>query len=106
MIHTGEMLHRYLEDKRIRRAALARQMKIQLKSLMEYEKKQSIKTHRLFELSTLLKHNFFMDIAAQLPKEYTSIDIFAEKNKEIEQLKKEVEKLTIERDILLKIKSQ
>ncbi len=104
MIHIGEILHRYFEEKRIRRAALARLMNIRLDSLMKYEKNQSIKTDRLLEISTLLKHNFFMDIAVQLPPEYTtSTDIYAEKNSEIERLQKEVEKLTIERDILLKV---
>lgn len=45
-----------------------------------------------------------MDIAQTFPQEYaTSKDLFEEKNQQIEDLKKQVEKLTIERDILLKV---
>lgn len=104
MIHIGAILHRYFEEHRIRRAALARLMNIRLDSLMRYEKNESIKTHRLLELCTHLKHNFFMDIAGTLPQEYsTSATILEIKNQEIEALKKEVEKLTIENELLKKI---
>lgn len=104
MIHIGTLLHQYLEKNRIRRAALAKLMNINLANLMKMEKKESIQTARLIELSTHLKHNFFMDIALMLPKEYTSTNnIFEVKDQQIETLKKEIEKLTIERDVLLKI---
>lgn len=47
-------------------------------------------------------HNFFMDIAMQLPQDYTTTqNIFEEKNLEIATLKEQVNKLQIERDILL-----
>ena len=104
MIHIGEIIHRYFEDKRIRRAALARLMAIQLKSLMIYEKKESIQTSRLLELCTHLQHNFFMDIATQLPPNYTTAtDVFAQKKDTIASLEKEIEKLKIENDLLKKI---
>jgi hypothetical protein len=105
MIHIGNLLNAYFTKKRTRRAALARLMNMNLASLMEYEKKESIQTSRLLELCTHLQHNFFMDIAQTLPSDFTTNqDIFETKNQEIAQLKKEVEKLTIERDILLKVK--
>ena len=51
---------------------------------MEYEKKESIQTHRLEELCHHLQHNFFMDIAQTFPQEYaTSKDLFEEKNQQI-----------------------
>ena len=69
-------------------------------------KKEHLNTSRLLEISTILQHNFFMDIAMALPPTYTTTqDIFDEKNLEIEKLKKEIEKLTIERDVLLRIKN-
>ena len=106
MIHIGNLIHAYFEEKRIRRAALARKMDINLMNLMKMEKKESLQTSRLLEISTILQHNFFMDIAQSLPETFTTNkDIFEEKNLEIAQLKKEVEKLTIERDVLLKVKS-
>ena len=45
-----------------------------------------------------------MDIAQKLPKDYeTSKDIFEEKKRQINDLKKQIELLTAERDILLKV---
>ena len=106
MIHIGNLLQTYLDKKRIRRAALARKMDINLINLMKMEKKEHLNTSRLLEISTILQHNFFMDIAMALPTTYTTTqDIFEEKNLEIEKLKKEIEKLTIERDVLLRIKN-
>jgi DNA-binding Xre family transcriptional regulator len=105
MIHIGNLLNELFEKRRIRRAALARTMNINLANLMKYEKKESIQTARLYELCHHLQHNFFMDIAQTLPPDYaTSKDIFEEKDQQIEELKKQVEKLTIERDVLLKVK--
>ena len=105
MIHIGNLLNAYFTKKRTRRAALARLMNMNLASLMEYEKKESIQTARLLELCIHLKHNFFMDIAQTLPLDFsTNQDVFEAKNQEIAQLKKEVEKLTIESDVLFKIK--
>jgi hypothetical protein len=105
MTHIGNLLHAYLEKNRISRAALARKMEINLINLMKMEKKEHLNTSRLLEISTILQHNFFMDIAMALPTTFvTTQDIFEEKNLEIEKLKKEIEKLTIEKDILLKIK--
>ena len=47
-----------------------------------------------------------MDIAQTLPATFTiNKDIFEAKDQEIAQLKKENEKLTIERDLLLKIRT-
>lgn len=46
-------------------------------------------------------HNFFMDIAMQLPQDYTTTQNIFEKNLEIATLKEQVNKLQIERDILL-----
>lgn len=106
MIHIGNLLNAHFEKKRTRRAALARKMEVQLATVMSFEKKESLQTKRLYELCTLLQHNFFMDIAQTLPETFsTNKDVFEAKDQEIAQLKKENEKLTIERDILLKVKS-
>lgn len=103
-IHIGELLHSYFEKKRIRRAALARLMNMNLRSILVYEKKESIKTDRLLEICEHLKHNFFMDIALQLPAEYsTTKDIFEEKNTKITALEEELKLVKAERDVLLKV---
>lgn len=104
MIHIGNLLHTYFKAKRIRKAALARLLNINVKNVLQYEKKESIQTKRLLEICTHLKHNFFMDIAMQLPQEYTTQqNIFETKDLEIAQLKEALKKAETERDILLTV---
>jgi DNA-binding Xre family transcriptional regulator len=103
-LHFGEMLHSYFEDKRIRRAVLARLLNLGLKALMQHEKNESIQTKRLLEICTHLKHNFFMDIAIMLPPEYsTTQNPYEEKDKQIAQLEEELKLIKAERDVLLKV---
>ena len=98
------MLHSYFEDKRIRRAVLARLLNLGLKALMQHEKNESIQTKRLLEICTHLKHNFFMDIAIMLPPEYsTTQNPYEEKDKQIAQLEEELKLIKAERDVLLKV---
>ena len=105
MIHIGNLLHTYFENKRIRRAALARKMDIHLINLMKMEKKESLQIARLWEISTHLKHNFFMDIAQSMPQTYTNTqNIFEQKDQEIAHLQKQIEHLTIERDLLMRVR--
>ena len=62
MIHIGKLLQNYFETKRTRKAVLARLLQININSLMNYEKKESIQTARLLEICTNLQHNFFIEI--------------------------------------------
>lgn len=104
MIHIGKLLQNYFETKRTRKAVLARLLQININSLMNYEKKESIQTKRLLEICTHLQHNFFMDIAMQLPQEYTTQqNPFEAKDLEIAQLKEALKKAETERDVLLNI---
>ena len=104
-LHTGTLLTTYFETKRTRRAALARIMGIKTSTVLGYQKRESIQTKTLLEISIHLKHNFFMDIAMMLPPEYGSTkSVFEAKDNEIEALKEEVKKLTIQRDVLLQIR--
>ena len=99
-LHTGEMIKAHFEANRTRKAALARLMKKGLRTILNYEKRPSIQTQALWELSHALKHNFFMDIAMKLPNKYkTEQDIFAEKNAQIIKLEQELELLKREREI-------
>lgn len=101
----GEMLTQFFELRRIRRAALARLLNVQTSTIIGYQKKESIQVKTLWDISNLVSHNFFMDIAQMLPENYTtSKNIFKEKDAEIAALKAEVKKLTIERNLLIKIK--
>lgn len=103
-INIGEIIHSHFEKKRIRRAALARLMNVDLRMVLYYEKKQSIATDRLLSICTHLKHNFFMDVASQLPKEFTTTqDPFEEYKLKIAQLEIQLNQVTIERDLMLKL---
>jgi hypothetical protein len=54
-----------------------------------------------------LKHNFFMDIAQQLPTDFaTTQDVFTAKNEEIALLKEALKKITIERDLLMQLQNR
>lgn len=103
-LNVGEILTNYLETNRIRRAALARKMGILLQTLLSYQKKASLQTDKLWELSHALEHNFFADIANQLPNTYTTtINAHAESQQKIADLELEIEKLKIEKQVLMDI---
>lgn len=103
-LNVNEIINHHLETKRIRRAALARKMGIKLYTLLSYQKKSSIQTNKLWELSHALEHNFFTDIATQLPTSYTTtIDIHAENQQKIADLELQIKQLKIENKVLMDI---
>ena len=100
--HTGAMLSSYIAKNRTSQASLARALGIAGTSIIGYKKATSIQTKTLWRLSRLLKHNFFMDIALQLPDSFsTTINIYEAKDQEIESLKRRIEILEAEKAILL-----
>jgi hypothetical protein len=103
-VNTGELIKAYFDQKRIRKAALSRLMGKKLKAILQYEKNTTIQTRILWDLSVALQHNFFMDIAMVLPKEYsTNDDLFKEKNDRIKELERDVELLTKEKELLMEV---
>jgi plasmid maintenance system antidote protein VapI len=103
----GKILNLVFETRRIRKAALARMMDVNPVQINHYLKNESIQTNRLLELSMHLKHNFFMDIAQQLPTDFaTTQDVFTAKNEEIALLKEALKKITIERDLLMQLQNK
>jgi hypothetical protein len=102
-IHTGNLLTAFFTLRRIRKSALARHLNRNKNSVLNFQKNSTIQTAILWEISMVLKHNFFMDIASMLPPEFTTdAPINAEKDERILTLEKQVELLTAERDVLLK----
>ncbi len=102
-LHIGAMLSAHFKKHRIYKSALARVLGKKDSDLLRYQKKESLQLRIVEALSHALKHNFFMDIAVQLPKEYaTEQDIYAEKDQHIAQLEQQILQLTTERNILLK----
>lgn len=88
-IHIGQLLLNYFEKHRTRKAALARLLQVKPTAILRYQKRDSLQISILINISHALKHNFLMDIAQELPREYTTNKpIFVEKDTEIEALKK------------------
>lgn len=101
---TGQMLRDYINAHRIHQSAMARAMNRRVSCIMDYKKRKSMQTALLWEISIVLKHNFFLDIAAQLPVEFsTDAPYDASKDEQIARLTAENEKLRTERDLMKEI---
>ena len=102
--HLGDMLAAHLDGRRARRSVLVRKLGIAPASLNNYQKRQSFQCATLWRLSVELKHNFFADLAAQLPPDYTTT---APKStaidEEIAQLKNKIQSLEAEKNMLLEV---
>ena len=70
--HLGKLLKDYITKHSVYRSSLARYMERQPSTIEYYLKQPTLQTAILWELSTALKHNFFMDVAAQLPADFTT----------------------------------
>lgn len=71
-IDVGALLKSYLASKKIVKSVLARRIGKSNAEILRYQKRASLSTDILLSLSHVLKHNFFLDIAAVLPQEYTT----------------------------------
>jgi len=101
---TGQLLVSYFDRKRINRADLSRKLNLSIGSVLNYQKNDTIQSALLWDISVALSHNFFMDIAVQMPKEFTTeADLYSEKNKKNTELEQEIMILKVERDLLLKV---
>ena len=105
--HTGDMLTEYYTSHRTREFALARVLNRNNDTVAGYKKRGSIQSAILWEISNALKHNFFADLAAQLPATYTTNapDPAAEANARIAELEQELAIVKAERDVIAKILS-
>lgn len=99
--HIGNLLNNFLVKNRRSPSALSRKLGIRVNSVLKIRKKETIQVALLWKISTLYKHNFIADVAAQLPSFYTGAiqDIIIAKDKEIAEIKNELFLMTRERDI-------
>ncbi|MBK5213118.1 MAG: hypothetical protein JJE55_05600 [Flavobacteriaceae bacterium] len=72
MPHVGLLLKTYFKNERIYKAALARVMDTHKSGIQRYLSRPSLQVAILWELSLALKHNFLMDLAAQLPPGFST----------------------------------
>ena len=101
---TGEMLRQLFKRRRIYKSALARALNRRYETVLDYQKRGSIQTTVLWELCHALKHNFFLDMAAQLPGEYaTDAPVDGAKDARIAALERELEIVRAERDVVVRM---
>lgn len=99
--HLGEKLKEHIKARRISKAALARAIDKKDQEILRYQKRNSFQCALLWELSLVMKHNFFMDLATLLPEGFTTnAPVDTSKDDLITQLEEEVKILTRERDLL------
>ena len=100
--NTGALLKDFFKKRRIRKAALARLINRSPKTLATYGRNSTMQTAVLWEICHALKHNFLLDIAAQLPSTYsTNAPIDNSKEERIAQLEKEIDLLKAKNEALM-----
>jgi hypothetical protein len=96
--HIGQLLRKYVNEKRIHQRAWARHQGVQPHFISRYLRRPEMKISTLFTISLILKNNFLREIADMLPPEIPSrTDRLLQEN---ENLKKENERLRTELELL------
>lgn len=100
--HIGSLIKSYIDRNKISKAALARKINRTDSAVLQLQKRASLQLGIVMELSHALKHNFFADIAAQLPETYTTDAPADNTDKEkIARLEQEIIILKAEKAVLL-----
>ncbi|WP_445455037.1 hypothetical protein [Flavobacterium sp. HNIBRBA15423] len=99
-INTGKLLSDFFTKNRINKSQLGKEINRDGVSILKYTQNSSVQTGILIELCYALNHNFFQDIANQLPDNFT---VYNHKEDEIELLKDEIKVLKIQNELLMKI---
>ncbi|MFN8282772.1 MAG: hypothetical protein U0U67_06125 [Chitinophagales bacterium] len=107
----GVLLRTYFIKNNVYRIGLAKKMGIKVQQIFYAIRTKSMDVNRLVAFSHGLQHNFLMDIAAQLPDNYTTdAKLFTKKEEEIAVLKEntkvledKIKALEAENALLLKV---
>ena len=70
--HIGEMLSARIKARRISKAAVSRAMHRAPETILRFTQRPSLQTEILWQLCTVMKHNFFADLSTQLPPDFTT----------------------------------
>ncbi|NHN27533.1 hypothetical protein FIA58_017780 [Flavobacterium jejuense] len=101
-ISTGKLLSDFISKNKIKKSTLGKTINRDGVSILKYTQNSSIQTGILIELCYALQHNFFQDIANQLPDTFS---VNEHKKEEIATLKEEIKVLQIQNELLMKLKS-
>ncbi|CAM3916135.1 MULTISPECIES: hypothetical protein [Flavobacterium] len=109
-INTGKILADYIQSYKINKTELGNAINRRGISILNYTRNSSIQTGILIEICYALKHNFFKEIADQLPEDFTTKNkkdksLVSEKDQLIAQLLEENKVLKIQNDLLMKLRS-
>jgi len=104
-INTGALLSDFIEKRFVNRTELALKINRTGQSITKYSQNDSIQTDILIEICHALEHNFFQDMANQLPENFTVNpqwdSAYRQKLKDLEQ---ENAVLKIQNELLMKLK--
>ncbi|MBC7525538.1 MAG: hypothetical protein H7239_14015 [Flavobacterium sp.] len=108
-INTGALLEGYVYKNRIFKSVLGVAINRNGLAVLQYMRNESIQTGILLDICYALKHNFFKDIANQLPDDFTITNptdksLISEKDQLIAQLQEENKVLKIQNDVLMMMK--
>ena len=93
--HIGQMLKRYVKEKRLFQSGWAREQGISPKAIGNYLKRPTMRINTLFTICQVLEYNFFTEIARLLPAELPP-HIEQESELQAEKLKQENEQLKLQ----------
>ena len=100
-IHIGAIIKRYLAEKNIAQAVVARRLQIDDRMVVYYLNRPHFSTKKLLQFSELLQRNLFADIAQKLPESFTKPPTESNKDPQrIAQLEFEIELLKSQLNLL------
>ena len=117
-VHVGEMLFDFCKDKKIPMREIGRAFGSEGSTISYHHKRPILNTGIILKYSMFFKHNFFLDIGAKLPKDFTTnapkdqeeLALIASLQQELKKLKGELNEVKdefkivkAERDLLKEI---
>lgn len=104
-IDTGVLLADFIEKKFVNRTELAHKINRTNQMITRYTQNGSIQTSILVDICHALQHNFFQDIAHQLPENFTVNPQFnSSYTQRLKDLEQENAVLKIQNELLMKLK--
>ena len=101
----GKVIRTHIKKRRISKAALSRNVNHNHQALHSILQRHSLQLQTLWELSVAMRHNFLLDLAAQLPADFTTNapDPTLALQEELAQLREENIRLTTQVETLKEV---
>lgn len=109
--HVGKMLKDFYKNKKITMTAIGKAMGLEGSTIIYHYKQPELNIGIILKYSMYFKHNFFMDIASHLPKDFTTnapqdeekMALIASLQEELKTIKDDLKIIKAERDLLKEI---